>query len=478
MAGAEGSSLAGQTTLAEPAPAGAAAADVAPSLQSLLDAANLGGMVGFVVADARSGQVLEQRNATLGLPPASVAKTMTTLYALDVLGPAHRFVTWLLATGPVQNGTIAGDLILGGGGDPTLSTDGLASMVKAMKAQGITGVAGRFLVWGGALPQIERIDREQPEQVAYNPAIGGLNLNFNRVYFEWKRAGNGYTTSLDARSDLYRPAVRMASMRVVPRAAPLYTFAGGSNVDQWSVAESALGKGGSRWLPVRQPALYAGQAFQGLAAAFGIRLPNPRLTATAPKGTVLVRQSSADLASILKDMLRFSTNMTAEIIGLAASRARGGDPRSLAASAGMMNDWLRQKHGLASARFVDHSGLEGATRIAPADLVKALVRAGPDGALRSLLRSYAAAEADVTAGRGVQMFAKTGTLNFVSGLAGYVTPPDGRELVFAILCADAARRDQVPMAEREMPDGNRAWTKRARGLQRALIGRWAMVYGV
>ena len=249
------------------------------SVQDLITAAQLSGLVGFVVADARSGEVLEQVNATLGLPPASVAKTMTTLYALDALGPSHRFITWLLATGPVHNGVIAGDLILGGGGDPTLSTDGLAKMAKALKAQGVTGVAGRFLVWGGALPQIERIDRNQPEQVAYNPAIGGLNLNFNRVYFEWKRAGSGYSTSLDARSERHRPAVRMASIRVVARPAPLYTFAQGNGVDQWTVAERGWARAAAAGCRSASPPFMPGRRFRAwpppLASACPIRAKPP-----------------------------------------------------------------------------------------------------------------------------------------------------------------------------------------------------------
>jgi D-alanyl-D-alanine carboxypeptidase/D-alanyl-D-alanine-endopeptidase (penicillin-binding protein 4) len=73
--------------------------------------------------------------------------------------------------------------------------------------------------------------------------------------------------------------------------------------------------------------------------------------------------------------------------------------------------------------------------------------------------------------------AKTGTLNFVSGLSGYIAAPDGRSLVFAIYAADAARRDAVPLAEREQPAGGASWAKRARSLQSRLIEGWAGVSG-
>ena len=464
---------AGQTGTAPPRKVSAASAD------ALIAAARLGGTVGYVVADARTGSVLEAANAATGLPPASVAKTLTTLYALETLGPGYRFATRLIATGPVQGGRIAGDLVLAGGGDPTLSTDRLAAMASALKARGITGVAGRFLVFGGALPAIERICRDQPDQVGYNPAISGLNLNFNRVYFEWRRGESGYDISLDARSELYRPAVQMATMQIANRTAPLYTYAAADGVDSWSVAGSALGNEGSRWLPVRQPALYTGQAFRGLAGAQGITLSAPEVSRTAPRGDVLVTDQSEPLTEVLRDMLRFSTNMTAEIVGLTASAKRGGAVSSLAASARRMADWLAAAHGLRGLNLVDHSGLGAASRVSPAAMAQALVVAGKSGALRALMRDYPARDAAGNAVEipGLGISAKTGTLNFVSALAGYVSTPGQTELVFAVFCADPARRDRVPMGEREAPEGGPAWTKRARTLQQGLITRWVAVYG-
>jgi len=449
------------------------------SADALVAAAQLGGVVGYVVADARTGMVLEVANAAQPLPPASVAKALTSLYALDALGPGYRFATRLVATGPVSGGKVQGDLILAGSGDPTLATDDLADMAKALKAQGVTGVAGRFLVWGGSLPPIAEIDRNQPDHVGYNPAVAGLNLNFNRVYFEWRKAGSDYSVSMDARSDRFRPAVSMATMRVVNRDAPLYTYAGANGRDDWTVARPALGNSGSRWLPVRHPDIYAGQVFQAMAAAYGIALPAPQASRLAPPPGALVSHQSVDLATILKDMLKYSTNVTAEVVGLTATRARGVAAGSLAASASAMNHWLAQKLGLRSARFVDHSGLGGDTRITPADLVAALSSPVGKGALRGLLRQIPLVDAkgrEVT-DQPVNISAKTGTLNFVSGLAGFATTASGTDLVFAILCADAARRDRVPMAEREQPEGGQAWTRRARRLQQALIGRWAGVYG-
>ncbi len=448
-----------------------------PAADALVEAARLGGQVTYAVADARSGQMLEVRGADVAQPPASVSKAMTSLYALEALGSGYRFTTRLIATGPVQAGRLQGDLVLAGGGDPELSTDDLGDMASRLRAAGVTEVSGRFLVWGGALPLIGAIDTAQPDHVGYNPAIAGLNLNYNRVHFEWKRAGQGYQVTMDARGERFRPQVGMARMQVVNRASPLYTFSNSGGVENWTVAQGALGNGGSRWLPVRQPALYAGEVFQALARAQGVTLPAPMATQGLPTGTVLVTHQSGELRAILRTMLRWSTNLTAEAVGLAASSARGGRPSTLVDSGRQMSDWAGGRLQMRGPRFVDHSGLGGASRIAAADMVQGLVRADP--ALKALMRDYPMRDARGNELRNhpVKVSAKTGTLNFVSGLGGYITAPGGTELVFAIFAADVARRDSLHRSQYERPDGGREWTGRARNLQQQLIQRWAGLYG-
>ena len=325
-------------------------------------AAGLKGDVVFAVADVGSGARLEEYGSKEALPPASVAKALTALYALDVLGPDYRFETKLMADGPVENGILKGDLILVGGGDPLLDTDDLASMAANLREAGITEVQGAFKVYDGALPYVFSIDPGQPDHVGYSPSISGISLNFNRVHFEWKRAGTRYDVTMDARTAKYRPDVDMAAMRVEARRLPIYTYQPSARQDRWTVAKGALGNGGARWLPVRKPALYAGDVFKTLARANGIVLGRVQITREAPQGTVLVVHQSDPLESILRGMLKYSTNITAEMVGLAASNARGFSPQNLAESAAEMNRWAAETYGVNGIAMVDHSGLGDASR--------------------------------------------------------------------------------------------------------------------
>ncbi|MFO1203932.1 MAG: D-alanyl-D-alanine carboxypeptidase/D-alanyl-D-alanine-endopeptidase [Tabrizicola sp.] len=454
---------------------GKSAAVKAPSTgdaSDLIAAAKLGGAVAYVVMDAATGEVLEAREPDLALPPASVAKTVTSLFALEKLGAGYRFATRVLATGPVSKGVVQGDLVLAGGGDPTLQTDQLGDLVARLAKSGLTGATGRFLYWDGALPRLEEIAADQPVHVGYNAAVSGLNLNFNRAYFEWKKVDGAWRTSVDARGERFLPGVDMVRVDVAQRDMPLFTYASG-RVEEWTVASAALGKGGSRWLPVRDPGAYVAEVFRTLARAQGIRLEVGERVASVPPGEEIGRVESEPLPEVLRDMLKFSTNLTAECVGLTAS----GQP-ALEVSGATMTAWVNGTFGV-GFDLHDHSGLGGRSRVTAAGLAKMLVQAEREKrGLKPILRDVGMKDdkGKVIKGHPVKVLAKSGTLNFVSGLAGHIVPPGGRELVFAIFSGDPERRDAVPVALREEPEGVKSWTGRARRLQGQLIARWAATY--
>ena len=133
-------------------------APVPQSGEQIRSELGLSGSSGWMLVDLDTGEVLDQSNADRGFAPASVAKLPTAAFALDALGPDHRFTTEIVGTGPVVNGRLQGDLILKGGGDPELDTDALMPMVTRLREQGITGIDGRFGVDATALPQIAEIE--------------------------------------------------------------------------------------------------------------------------------------------------------------------------------------------------------------------------------------------------------------------------------------------------------------------------------
>ncbi|KDB01863.1 D-alanyl-D-alanine carboxypeptidase [Defluviimonas sp. 20V17] len=460
-----------------PRAGGAGHADV-PTPDELIARANLGGEVGFVLADAHTGKVLDSHLPDAAMPIASMTKVFTTLYALDQLGADHRFTTRVVTTGPVQGGVVQGDLILVGGGDPTLDSDDLADMAAAIAAKGVRAVTGRFLYDASAITHFAAMDPSQPPQAGYNPGLSGLNLNFNRVHFEWTRTGKGYRVQMDARGQRIQPAAPDITMTVVDRDAPLYTHSASDGHESWTVARRLLSRHGNRWLPVRDPGAYAASVFHEIAAAYSIRLPQPGPARAPTNPITLVSHESDKLSAILRVMLYYSTNLTAELVGLAATtKIEGAPPATLAQSAAQMGAWIKSRYNV-SAHFADHSGLAHGTRVTAADLVSVLYQASPGGMLRSLLKNIYLLDdrGRLIKNTPLSVQAKTGTLNYVSGLTGYLSGPDGQELIFAILTSNMARREKVLDSSVERPRGVPSWTRHARQLQQNLIESWAVMY--
>jgi D-alanyl-D-alanine carboxypeptidase/D-alanyl-D-alanine-endopeptidase (penicillin-binding protein 4) len=448
-------------------------ARAASAIGEVLAASGLGAVSGFALADLDGGAVIEGHRADAALPPASVAKVVTVLYALALLGPDHRFATRLLAAGPIAGGVLAGDLVLDGSGDPVLDTGVLARLAAGLRLGGTERVDGRFLVAAGALPAVARIDADQPEAAGYNAAVAGLNLNFNRVYMAWEPGEAGPVLRFSAPDAGVEVPVTGIAAELSDGGLATRRDEGGREV--WTLPRSGLRGRGSVWLPVRAPGRHAGEVFRTLAAEAGVALPAAEVVASATGATLAVHESEP-LEAMLQGMLRYSTNLTAEAVGLRAAQADGAAPDGLAASAAAMTAWARRRFGLGEAVFVNHSGLSDRTRISPEEML-AVLRAGRGMGLEGLLRERPILDAErqpVDIG-GTRVLAKTGTLNFTSGLAGYLLG-QRRRLAFAIFAADTERRAQVRPEQRDDPPGGGAWLGRARAQEQALLRRWAVLY--
>jgi len=164
---------------------------------------------------------------------------------------------------------------------------------------------------------------------------------------------------------------------------------------------------------------------------------------------------------------------------MSASLKRGKSINDIQDSAREMSRWMKSRLGAHRASFVDHSGLGDKTRVSASDMVNALVRIGPNSNLGSLLKTVNMRDANgnTLENSNVHIVAKTGTLNFVSGLSGFVKTAHDRELAFAIFSADLPRRAAISPQDRERPAGGKNWVRRARVLQWGLINRWVSLYG-
>ncbi|MEM7059305.1 MAG: D-alanyl-D-alanine carboxypeptidase/D-alanyl-D-alanine-endopeptidase [Pseudomonadota bacterium] len=448
--------------------------------------AGLTGQSGWMLIDLDTGEVLDQKGGTTPFVPASVAKLPTAAFALDAMGPDHRFETTIIGTGGVTGGQLTGDLILVGGGDPELDTDALPALVNELTQRGVRSVRGGFYVDGTALPQLREIEPTQNVDASYNPSVSGLNLNFNRVHLKWDARGGKRQLSVEAESRRLSPQVDGVRVAVASQPGqPVFSLREQDDREIWQMSKEAFRGRSARWLPVKRPEAYAGEVFRTLASDGGIQLAPARLVNTTGQGEVLARHRSRPLGDVLRDMLRFSTNLTAEVSGTAATRSVGLKITTLAESAAVMNAWAASIGGFAPGdpgfKFANHSGLSLDGRVSPQRMVQFLAglakrAASPGkghyrlpGGIAAYLKGHNVKDDAVPLDYDrLEVVAKTGTMSYVRGLAGYIATPGGRRLAFAVFSNDLARRSS--RGERV----NKGWMRRARAFERALIRNWVI----
>ncbi|MDE0255395.1 MAG: D-alanyl-D-alanine carboxypeptidase/D-alanyl-D-alanine-endopeptidase [Rhodospirillaceae bacterium] len=454
--------------------------------------------VGYIALDAATGAVLTARRPDGAFVPASAIKAPTAVMALEVLGPAYRAETRLYRSGTVGSGVLKGDLVLVGGGDPELYTEDFLPMIRALKKRGIRRINGRFLFDDSLFPEARAISGVHNVDAAYNPGVGALSLNFNRLRLNWRRSGKSLKAQIFSKTDNMVVPVDIVAAGVAPagtraRRGVVRTVEGGT--PRWMVVPTTK-RSGAMWVPVKRPGLVAAHVFQQLAGQHGIAVPDPGRGAL-PAGAALVAvHRSEPLIEAVRHFLKYSNNVATEIIGLATTRRFAGAPLDLAQSGAAMAAWWRRQipgANRASLRIANHSGLSLETRISPRQMAAFLrwardrdyagqrlwdlmqpywVGAGKARATRPRLRNgnhAGSRPGGSAAGRSgpvraaMQIRGKTGTLNHARSLAGYMVTRSKREVVFAVFLDD--ERARLAAAEagrryRQLKPARWAWRSR------------------
>ncbi len=446
--------------------------------------------IGSIVFDPARGTVLEAHLADIPRIPASTTKIVVALAALHLLGSEYRFTTVLLQDGSVRGGSLRGDLYLRGGGDPSLSSDDLHHFVEALKNAGIQRVAGRFVFDDSFLPSTSAINDQQPTAASYNPGLSALSLNYNRVQLRWQhRAG-----SPDFRTSVWSPAdsgsLRVHAIQTGPQAPGLdpriqflHTAA---PLDRWLLSRH-LPTDGWETLPVRTaPGRVTALIFRTLCQNNGIELPLPQSGLTPQRARPVYTHASPALSHIVAGTLRHSNNLSAELIGQVASRHLLGRPAALHESATALAAWYRQRLPDTDWQtFIsrNHSGLSSRSRHTPRQLAAILgygwrpiaTDRTPGANFVELLPA-----SDWTQVSRQSVRAKSGTMHYAAGLAGYMVTRGGRRLSFVILLTDFARRAALDAeSDRRIatsPPEAAAWARRARRFERALVEAWLERY--
>lgn len=451
----------------------------AQTTASLPDVLPNGASVSYVIVDLQSGSSIAERDADRLHIPASSAKLATAVAALELLGPDHRFRTQVLATGPIEQGVVRGDLILKGGGDPLLDIPDLIPLIEQLKQKGVLGVDGRFLIDDRSLPRLSEIEPTQPTEAAYNPGLSALSLAFNRVSLRWKKPAG---LAVETVPRLEEASFESASRDHLPPGGVRLKQADDGNV-VWQLADKGA-RLSKRSLPVKDAGLHAGRVFADLARLYGIDLPVPERLDHALESRLIASRESKPLRDLVRDMLWYSNNLMAELIGLSAARTLSPDVISLDQSADILLKSLEGDHSDVSwqnAKLDNHSGLSSNARLTPEQLAAVLRRGWNTGALSSLLPgsgwSGTLARRFNEPDQAFRVWAKTGSINYVATLGGYLLSSSHSPAAFVIMISDEAARAAYDAAPRRTRAGEKqaqAWHSDAEEAMDEIVERWLM----
>ena len=428
----------------------------------------------FMAVDLRSNKFIGRHNEKLRLPIASVTKMVTASYYLTNVNQFRRFKTELLIDGVIKDNVLYGDLYFKGYGDPTLKTDDLSFFIDAVKKLGLTKVDGDLFYDNSYLPDINYINRNQLPQYAYNPGVGAINLNENRILFEWKRVEKArYKTSLIAPGLKNNARVTNIIIDLENEKGPVYNYKLDKNkfVEKWSVNRRILGKKGSRWLPVRESSYYATEVLRQLFNERGVKIANMKRKKVPNKSKLLCTHYSDNNKTILQNALKYSKNMVTESFGLVASRTISPDLYDLDQSAILMTRWFRKISGKQNSLFLNHSGLSEGSFSTAEDFRKFLMKDKVQKSLLPVLKriSIYTSKGKVNSIGNITVKGKSGTMHYIRGLAGYVCKEDIPVMAFAIFSADLDKRKENSSNNFERPKGSKAWLSRAIIQERQII---------
>ncbi len=418
--------------------------------------------VSFLVVDAQGGAAPRlAHRSTSPMNPASTMKLVTTIAALDLLGPAYTWTTPVYLDGTVQNGVLNGSLYLKGQGDPKLVMERLWLLMRRVQGMGIKTIAGDIVLDRSALevpePDPAKFDGEPLRP--YNVAPDAMLLNFKSVVMTFtpdRSANLAYVQYDPPLAGVSLPA----TVALNTTAAECGDYRGALKADFSDPLRIRFGGNypaacGEKVWPVAyaDPKAYAARTVQGLWESMGGRVLGSVRTGSVPAALLagkpaLVTQS-ASLAEVIRDINKYSNNVMAQQVFLTLGRVAGSaqglpvdtvadvnlPPGSFAASRTLVQRWWKDRIATDDAPVLDNgSGLSRQERISAQAMGRLLQATFTAPFMPELMSSLPITGVDGTLKRiktrtSGTAHLKTGTLSGVVTLAGYVHAVSGKRYV-------------------------------------------------
>ena len=407
--------------------------------------------VGVHMQSLDDGSVVFSHNADELLNPASNMKLVTSAAALVTLGPEYRFETEFLVENE-SDGIKARTLYVRGKGDPSFTTERLYATVGELFHAGLREVQDIVVdeSWFDAERTPPGYDQEDSDR-AYMAPTGALSLNWNAVGVflrPGEHVGAKGVVEVEPPSDYF--LVESALTTGDRRARRFSVASDAAGAQQKIIVRGQVPEAGgvmSVYKKIDNPPLYFGQTLKQLLVARGVKVKGKVKPGVAPPRAKMLYVAHSDTFDIvLKKLNKISSNFIAETLLKVMGAEARGTPGTFAKGVDVVEEFLARDVGIPRGTYVmkNGSGLNDANRISAAQFDKllrymyerfplapeylsSLGIAGKDGTLKYRF--------DGTEAVG-RLRAKTGTLENVSALSGYVQAAGGEKFIFSMMVND------------------------------------------
>ncbi len=397
------------------------------------------------VVSLENGNVLYDHDSKALMNPGSNMKLLTSAAALSILDTNYQFKTIVFVDASPPVGILTGNIYLKGYGDPDLKTSDLDSLANAVRQMGITSIEGDIIVddsffddnyWGAGWTWDDESDPDAPY-------INALSVNKNCISITLLTDSTTMYPYLEPMTDfvtvINRAKLTNDSIHTPLKIKRLYL-----NNPNTIIIEGELScfSQFTQKFSLRRPEYYTGTLFKESLRHAGILVHGNVVNGVTPIGVREIAQHDQPIEKMVTNMNKVSDNLSAENVLKILGATINGIPGSTKSGIFAVKHFLANM-GIDTLKLfiADGSGVSRYNLLSADQLVQfltvmykqprifpifynSLPLAGVDGTLARRMTQYPAA---------CNLRAKTGNLNGVSCLSGYVLTRDGEMLVFSIM---------------------------------------------
>lgn len=422
----------------------ALAANLPPPVSEALQRAHIPlNSVGILVVGTNARQPIISQNARLPMNPASTMKLLTTLVGLETLGPAYRWKTEAYLDGKLENGVLYGDLVFKGYGDPRLTVEQFWLWLHELRQRGLREIRGDVVLDRSFFQATNHDPAEfdnDPTR-AYNVGPNALLLNFNALHLRLIPV-NGHTTAL-LEPDLagYTLNNRITTSAQLPCNGEAYKARmNGHGIVLEGSIPGACGEVDD-YFSLLPHGDYFFAVFSALWTELGGTVQGKWREGSAPANQIaFASRLSPPLSEVIRDINKFSNNTMARQLFLTLGTT-DGQQGNIARSTAAVQQWLdRQQLQFPELVLENGAGLSRSERISAQHLADVLQRAARSPYSAELEASLPILGMDGTvkkrfkdSGIAGHAHLKTGTLEGVKSIAGYIHAKSGKQMIMVFI---------------------------------------------